>query len=43
MTEVMADTTIVVADIACFDCDEGGQMAFYSKKKKGVETVLSDD
>jgi hypothetical protein len=43
VTEVLGDTTIIVTDITCFDCDEGGEMIFYSKKKGGIESLMTHD
>jgi hypothetical protein len=43
LNEVMSDPTIILADITCFDCDEGGIVIFYSKKRNKVITLLAHD
>lgn len=43
LNEIMADSTIRLVDITCFDCDEGGSIIGYSKKKKKVLTILNHD
>jgi hypothetical protein len=43
LKEILSDTTIVVADIACYDCDEGGSMIYFSRTKKKIETLVSHD
>jgi len=43
LNEVMSDPTIILADITCFDCDEGGSVIFFSKKRGKVITLLAHD
>jgi hypothetical protein len=43
LQEVLADSTINLIDIACFNCDEGGITLGYSKKKSKVVTLLEHD
>lgn len=43
LKEVMADSTIQLTDITCFDCDEGSSIIGYSKNKKKVITLLEHD
>jgi hypothetical protein len=43
LTEVRADTTIKLLDLACFNCEEGGYLIGYSKKQGKVVTLLSHD
>ncbi len=41
--EVLADTTIHLFDISCFDCDEGSAIIGYSRKQNKVLTLLEHD
>lgn len=41
--EISKDTTIRLLDITCFDCDEGGTIIGYSRKRKKVITLLEHD
>ncbi len=43
LKEVLSDTTIILVDISCFDCYEGGEIVFYSKDSKDIKTLLSHD
>jgi len=43
LNEILSDSTIRVIDISCFDCDEGAEMIFYSKKKNQLVQLLSHD
>lgn len=43
LNEVLNDSTVYLLDIACFDCEEGGAMIGYSKKKNKVITLLEHD
>ena len=43
LNEVIADSTIQLFDIACFDCDEGASVIGYSKKQNKVVTLLEHD
>jgi hypothetical protein len=43
LKEVLADKTIKVMDITCFDCDEGGIFICYSKKQKKIVKFLWHD
>lgn len=40
---LLLDTTIVLIDVPCFDCDEGGMMYYYSKERKKILTLVSHD
>jgi hypothetical protein len=41
--EVLADSTIQLVDIACFDCDEGAAIIGYSRKQNKVVTLVDHD
>lgn len=41
--EISKDTTIRLLDITCFDCDEGGTIIGYSRKRNKVVTLLEHD
>jgi hypothetical protein len=41
--EVVADTSIRLLCIPCFDCDEGGVVVGYSRKRGRVITLLESD
>ena len=41
--EVANDTTIRLLDIMCFDCNEGGTIIGYSRKRNKVITLLEHD
>ena len=43
LNEIKADSTIRLVNITCFDCDEGGSIIGYSKKKEKVLTILNHD
>lgn len=43
LNEIKVDPTIRLVNITCFDCDEGGSVMGYSKKKKKVLTILNHD
>jgi len=43
LNEIKSDPTIRLVNITCFDCDEGGSIVGYSKKKQKVLTILSHD
>jgi len=43
LNEIKADSTIILVNITCFDCDEGGSIIGYSKKKEKVLTILNHD
>ena len=43
LNEIMVDSTIRLVNITCFDCDEGGSIIGYSKKKEKVLTILNHD
>ncbi|MFL5766007.1 MAG: hypothetical protein ACJ77K_18830 [Bacteroidia bacterium] len=41
--EALADTTIRLFDITCFDCDEGGSIIGFSKKQNKAITFIEHD
>ena len=41
--EVLADSTINLIDVTCFDCDEGGSTIGYSRKQNKVVTLFEHD
>lgn len=41
--EISEDTTIRLMDIACFDCEEGGTIIGYSRKRQEVVALLEHD
>ncbi len=41
--EISNDTTIRLIDITCFECDEGGAIIGYSRKRNRVITLLEHD
>lgn len=43
LKEIKADPTIRLVNITCFDCDEGGSVIGYSKKKEKVLTIYNHD
>jgi len=43
LNEIIADPTIKLIDITCFDCDEGGSIIGYSRKQEKVITLLEHD
>ena len=43
LNEIIADPTIKLIDIICFDCDEGGSIICYSRKQGKVVTLLEHD
>jgi hypothetical protein len=43
LNEYLADTTIKLIDIICFDCDEGGSIIGYSKTQNKVVTLFEHD
>lgn len=43
LNEMKVDSTIRLVSITCFDCDEGGSIIGYSKKKEKVLTILNSD
>lgn len=43
LNEYLADTTIQLIDIGCFDCDEGAAVIGYSKKQNKVVTMFEHD
>jgi len=43
LNEIKEDPTIRLVNITCFDCDEGGSIIGYSKKKERVLTILNHD
>jgi hypothetical protein len=43
LQEVKADSTILLINVTCFDCDEGGMAMGYSQKQKKVVTVSEHD
>jgi hypothetical protein len=43
LNEIKADPTIRLVNITCFNCDKGGSIIGYSKKKEKVLTILNHD
>lgn len=43
LNEYLADTTIQLIDITCFDCDESAAVIGYSKKQSKVVTLFEHD
>ncbi|HEX8514560.1 MAG TPA: hypothetical protein VF868_00065 [Bacteroidia bacterium] len=43
LNEVLADSTIQLFDITCFDCDEGAAVIGYSRKQHKVVTLVEHD
>ena len=43
LNEYLADTTIQLIDITCFDCDEGAAVIGFSKKENKVVTLFEHD
>jgi hypothetical protein len=41
--EILADNTIKLFDITCFDCDEGGEIIGYSRKQNKVVRLFEHD
>lgn len=43
LNEVLADSTVQLFDITCFDCDEGASIIGFSQKQNKVVTLLEHD